>query len=112
MAEILVQMENVLNIAKNGKALPESLRTHVGNLAAENHPIVQASIHVMNLTTKQCNEAMDVVPEEDIWNLSCWGCRDTGHSMFTCPYIMRVHRIFFAYLYLRRHAEANPLVAK
>lgn len=70
MAEILEQMENFLNITSINKALHQSLHTHVGNIAGENRPILQAPIKVPNLTSAQYDEVMAVVPE-DIWNLAC-----------------------------------------
>lgn len=76
-------MDNVLNISNTGQALSDSLRTHVGNLDEENFRIFPAPSDVLESATEQCNEAMDVVPE-DIWNLSCLGCRDPGHFIFTC----------------------------
>lgn len=73
--------------------------------------MLQASIDVPNLTTVQCDEAMDVVPE-DIWNLVCSGCRGPGHSLFTCPYLSTEQRIYVYYQYFHHHVEWNPLVAK
>lgn len=64
MAELLVQMENVLNITSNGQAFSEALCTHVGNPAGENLPILLAPIDVWNLTMERCKEAMVVVQED------------------------------------------------
>lgn len=58
MAEILVQMENVLKIANTSQALSMFLLTHVGNLSGENRSILQVPIYVQNVTIEQCNEAM------------------------------------------------------
>lgn len=63
------------------------------------------------MTTVKCDETMAVILE-DIWKLTCWGCQDVGHSLFTCPYLTPAQRIFFAYRHFRHQAESNPVVAK
>lgn len=68
MAEILVQMDNVLNSSNTDQALLESIHTHVSGISGENRPILQPEIEVPDLTKHQCDEAVAVVPE-DIWNL-------------------------------------------
>lgn len=92
MAEMLVQIENILNICNTGQSLLEKIRNHVRNLARENYPILQAPIDVPNVTISLCDEAMDVVTE-DIWNHACWRCCDHGHSLFTCPYPTTAQRL-------------------
>lgn len=79
--------------------------------AGDNRALLQHPMEVHDLTKQQCDEAMAVFPE-DIWNLACWGCRDPGHSLFTCPFLTTAQRIFFAYRYVRHHVVVNQLVAK
>lgn len=50
MAEILVQMESVLNIVNNVQELSESLRTHVRNISWSNLPVLKVPIKVPQLT--------------------------------------------------------------
>lgn len=64
MLNILVQMKNLLKFTNTRRALSQSLRPHVGNVAGGNHPMLQTQIDVPNLTTKKCNEAMDAVAED------------------------------------------------
>lgn len=111
MAEILLQMENVLNISNTSQALSESLRIHVNGVAGENRPILQPQIEVPEFTKQQCNEATAVITE-DIRNLACWGCSDTCNYLFTCPYLKKAQSIFFSYRYFRHHVAANPIVSK
>lgn len=111
MTEVLAQIENALNIPNTSHALPESIRTYVSGLSSENRPIAQPEVEVPDLTKQQCDETMDVIPEE-ICNLACWGCRERGHSLFTCPYFTTVQRIFFEYRYFCHIVEAKPPVTK
>lgn len=111
MAEILLHVEKVLNISNNIQVLSESLRTQLNGLTSENRPILQPPIEVADLTKQQCAEAMAVVLE-GIWNLSCWGCRDPFHWLYTCPYFSTTQLMFFVYRYFCHHVQANPHVSK
>jgi len=47
---------------------------------------------------------------QDYWQLSCWSCRETGHSTFTCPKLTVAQRLYFAYKYYLYQCEANPVL--
>lgn len=64
MAEILLQMENVLNMSKMGRELSESLLSRVSGLFGKNCSILQPEIELPDLTKQQCNEAMIFVPDD------------------------------------------------
>lgn len=72
MAEILVQMENVLKITIICQLLTEFLCTCVGNIAVENRPTMPAPIAVPNLTIEQCDEPMASVLD-DSCKIAFWG---------------------------------------
>lgn len=66
---------------------------------------------IPELTDAQIRQAVTVVPG-DYWQLSCWTCRDGGHSTFTCPFLQPTQRLYFAYRYYLHQIEANPDMAK
>ena len=62
------------------------------------------------LTEEQRELAYSVIPS-DAWQLSCWGCRDPGHSLFTCPSLTEDQRLFFAYKYYLYKVQESPSLA-
>ena len=72
-----------------------------------NRPIDVQTIPTPALTEEQLKLAMQVVPE-DYWNLSCWTCRDEGHSTFTCPYLNMAQRLFFAFKFYEYQIRGQP----
>ena len=66
---------------------------------------------VPKLTSEQTQLAHSVIPN-DYWTLSCWSCREDGHSTFTCPRLTPDQRIFFAYKYYLFHVKSNPRQAE
>ena len=66
---------------------------------------------VARLTETQVAQAMSAIPA-DYWTLSCWTCREAGHSAFTCPSLTIAQRIYFAYCYYRHQIAANPRMAE
>ena len=63
------------------------------------------------LTAEQRELAFSVVPS-DAWQLSCWGCRDPGHSLFTCPSLTEDQRLFYAYKYYLYKVQESPSLAE
>ena len=62
------------------------------------------------LTAEQRELAFSVIPT-DAWQMSCWACRDPGHSLFTCPKMTEDQRLFFAYKYYLHKVQENPSLA-
>jgi len=77
----------------------------------EDRPMLTTTDECPPLTEEQVRQAVSVVPA-DYWSMSCWTCRDEGHSTFTCKYLTPVQRLYFAYRYFLYQCEANPRIAE
>lgn len=44
------------------------------------------------------------------WKMSCWTCREKGHSIYTCPYLDWEQRVFFAPKYCFYRVEGDPRI--
>lgn len=107
LADVVMDLESVLNIAESRSSLPVAMRAQIQGLAGEDRNVLHAPMEIPTLTQEQIVEAMALIPN-DLWNFACCGCRMGGHSPVTCPYLNEVHRVFFAYRYFRNHFKANP----
>ena len=54
----------------------------------------------------RCAEAM--IPAKDSWYV-CWACRDTGHSLYRCPFLNRRQQLYFAMCNYKYQREAYPM---
>ena len=63
------------------------------------------------LTKEQIEKARLVIPT-DYWGLSCWTCRDNGHTTFTCGHLTPSQRLYFAYCYYVYQCKTNPHMAE
>ena len=43
--------------------------------------------------------------------MSCWTCRECGHSTFTCPTLTPEQRMYYAHQYYLDQVRANPTMA-
>ena len=71
--------------------------------------VLRPTDEIPELTDEQVGQAMAVIPA-DYWQLSCWSCRSSGHSTFTCPKLSVKQRIYFAYCYYLHQVLANPIL--
>ena len=54
--------------------------------------VLRPTGEIPDLTDEQVGQAMAVTPA-DYWQLNCWSCRSSGHSIFTCPKLSVKQRI-------------------
>ena len=69
------------------------------------HAVV--SKEVPQLTAEQIEQAKSVLPRE-FKEMSCWTCREQGHSQFRCPYMSEQMRMFAAYRFYVNQIAQNP----
>lgn len=75
------------------------------------NPLMREQVGIPRLNDGQIRQAVTVIPAE-YWALSCWTCRQEGHSTYGCPYLTAEQRLYFAYQYYLYQIKANPLMAK
>ncbi len=85
----------------------EYLAGAVTGMNLEGRDFMRPSEKVPDLTTEQIQQGIAAIPA-DYWQLSCWSCREPGHTTFTCPQLDMSARIYFAYKYYLHQVAANP----
>ena len=85
----------------------EQAAEHVQGYDLQERNVFGPTTEVPELTKEQMESALSVIPA-DYWNLSCWSCREGGHSTFTCPHLTWSQRIYFAYKCYLHQIETNP----
>ena len=75
------------------------------------NPLNLKTVPTPSLTPEQIQQALQVVPD-DYWAINCWVCRDDGHTMFRCPFLLPAQRIYFAYRYYMWQVQQQPHMRK
>ena len=99
-------LESILVTPDSGVPQPDVLSS-LDAVDMTNRPVNANTIPTPTLTPEQLRLAMSVVPE-DYWSLSCWTCRDEGHSTYTCPYLNLAQRLWFAFKFYQYQIASNP----
>ena len=75
-------------------------------------PVLQRPYSPPTELTKEQIEKARLVILTDYWGLSCWTCRDNGHTTFTCGHLTHSQRLYFAYCYYVYQYKTNPHMAE
>ena len=97
----------------SGTSTPTTADDLMGSLSQrslEGRPINRSTTEVPAILPEQLQKALSVIPT-DYWSLSCWTCREEGHTTFTCPFLTWAQRLYFAYRYYLHQIQANPQMA-
>ena len=76
-------------------------------MSSDERDVMRPTEDVSELTDTQIRLGQSAIPN-DYWKLSCWSCREPGHSTFTCPKLSPAQRVYFAYKYYLYQIKSNP----
>ena len=114
LGDVITRLEEILLVDEPTSApldeASEKMRGIIAKMDFSERNLCREHVPVPTLTEKQVAQAMSAIPA-DYWTLSCWTCRESGHSAFTCPSLTIAQRIFFAYCYYRYQVASNPRMA-